>query len=322
MFLRLRALACALTTVTATVVISASPAAAAGATLTVNVAQPFRPVTDAASGGLYGLAENSRPADSTLLPLKVNSLTQPAPGVGQKPNGQPAGGDSLLVAPQATRVGAGEFIRMPDIYPDFPYRWVSWNDWLAKVDTMVNARRRPPPRQRLGWELWNEPDWTWDTAAAGCLQRRLDAHLPRRAAPSMRHDPDRGTESPATTAAPGCSPSSTNAEDNATLPDIIAWHELETPRSPGDIAKIAASRPPRDQPAPIAIKEYAPPTEVGVPGRWSAMSPSSSAAAWTTPSSPSGTSTARSERPGRQRRTSPPASGGCTSGTATWPGTW
>lgn len=84
-----------------------APAEAAGATLTVNVAQPFRPVTHVASGGLYGLAESSRPADSALLPLKVDSLTQPAPGVGQKPNGQPPGGDSLLVAPQATRVGAG-----------------------------------------------------------------------------------------------------------------------------------------------------------------------------------------------------------------------
>src|SRR5690349_1311149 len=87
-----------------------APAQAAGTTLTVNVGQPFRPVTHVATGGLYGLAENSRPADSTLLPLKVNSLTQPAPGVGQRPNGQPPGGDALLVAPQATRVGAGEYI--------------------------------------------------------------------------------------------------------------------------------------------------------------------------------------------------------------------
>jgi hypothetical protein len=35
----------------------AVPAQAAGHTLVVNVAAPFRPVTHAASGGLYALAE-------------------------------------------------------------------------------------------------------------------------------------------------------------------------------------------------------------------------------------------------------------------------
>jgi hypothetical protein len=29
---------------------------------------------------------------------------------------------------------------MPDIYPDFPYKWVSWSDWLSRVDTMVDDR--------------------------------------------------------------------------------------------------------------------------------------------------------------------------------------
>src|SRR5690348_7024624 len=118
----------------------APPARAAGSTLVVNVAAPFRPVTHVASGGLYALAENNRPADSTLLPIKMNTLTQPAPRVRQRPNGQPPGGDSLLVAPQADRVGAAEYIRMPDIYPDFPYKWVSWSDWLSRVDTMVSDR--------------------------------------------------------------------------------------------------------------------------------------------------------------------------------------
>src|SRR5690606_8368262 len=165
---RIRVLALALVTAAATVVTPAPPAAAAGATLTVDVSRPLRPVPRAATGGRYGLAENCRPPGSTLLPIKVNSLTQPAPGGGQRPNGQPPGGDSLLIAPQADRVGAGQYIRMPDIYPNFPYRWVSWNDWLAKVDTMVRARLHATTVTNvLGWELWNEPDYTWDTAAAG-----------------------------------------------------------------------------------------------------------------------------------------------------------
>lgn len=123
-------------------VLPVSPAQAAGHTLVVNAASPFRPVTHAASGGLYALAENNRPADSTLLPIKLHTLTQPPPGVGQRPNGQPPGGDALKIAPQADRVGAAQVIRMPDVYPDFPYRWVSWNDVPGRVTSYVAKLER------------------------------------------------------------------------------------------------------------------------------------------------------------------------------------
>ncbi|MGI5157525.1 CBM35 domain-containing protein [Microbispora sp. CA-102843] len=261
----LSALAVSLTTA----LVPLSPAEAAGATLTVNVAQPFRPVTHVAAGGLYGLAENSRPADSMLLPLKVNSLTQPAPGVGQKPNGQPPGGDSLLVAPQATRVGAGEFIRMPDIYPDFPYKWVSWNDWLAKVNTMVGARLNATTVTNvIGWELWNEPDGTWNTSAAGPFNdgwtrtyravRALDTTTPI-VGPSISYYNRSWLSS-----------FLSSAKAAGTLPDVICWHELGG--DPSAIAAhiadyrslesslgISARR--------IAINEYAATSEVDVPGR-------------------------------------------------------
>ncbi|MFI7639355.1 hypothetical protein [Nonomuraea sp. NPDC049400] len=265
---RFRVLALALVTTATALVTTAPPAAAAGATLTVNVAQPFRPVTHVASGGLYGLAENSRPADSTLLPIKVNSLTQPAPGVGQRPNGQPPGGDSLLVAPQATRVGAGEFIRMPDIYPDFPYRWVSWDDWLAKVNTMVNARLSATTVTNvIGWELWNEPDYTWNTAAAGNFNdawvrtyravRALDTLTPI-VGPST-----------ATYNRSWMQSFLTNAKNTGTLPDIICWHELQNPtRIASDIADYRNLESSLGiSPRRISINEYAATSEVDVPGR-------------------------------------------------------
>ncbi|NUP02964.1 MAG: hypothetical protein HOV96_09530 [Nonomuraea sp.] len=265
---RASALAVVAITAAATLMTAAPPAAAAGATLTVDVARPFRPVTHVAAGGLYGLAENSRPADSTLLPLKVNSLTQPAPGVGQKPNGQPPGGDSLLVAPQATRVGAGEFIRMPDIYPDFPYRWVSWNDWLAKVSTMVNARLSATTVSNvIGWELWNEPDWTWNTAAAGSFNdgwtrtfravRALDAQTPI-VGPSTAVYNRSWMQS-----------FLTNARNTGTLPDIICWHELENPgRIAADIADYRNLESSLGiSPRRLSVNEYAAPAEVDVPGR-------------------------------------------------------
>ncbi|MBB5782528.1 CBM35 domain-containing protein [Nonomuraea jabiensis] len=265
---RFRVLALALVTTATALVTVSPPAAAAGATLTVDVARPFRPVTHVASGGLYGLAENSRPADSTLLPIKVNSLTQPAPGVGQRPNGQPPGGDSLLVAPQATRVGAGEFIRMPDIYPDFPYKWVSWDDWLAKVNTMVNARLSATTVTNvIGWELWNEPDYTWNTAAAGNFNdawvrtyravRALDTLTPI-VGPST-----------ATYNRSWMQSFLTNAKNTGTLPDIICWHELQNPtRIASDIADYRNLESSLGiSPRRISINEYAATGEVDVPGR-------------------------------------------------------
>ncbi|KAB8183562.1 hypothetical protein FH610_020505 [Microbispora catharanthi] len=200
--------------------------------------------------------------------MKVNSLTQPAPGVGQRPNGQPPGGDSLLVAPQATRVGAGEYIRMPDIYPNFPYQWVSWDDWLAKVNTMVRARLNATSVTNIeGWELWNEPNWTWNTSAAGSFNdgwtrtyravRALDTTTPI-VGPSIAYYNRSWLSS-----------FLSSAKAAGTLPDIICWHELGDPTAIA--AHIADYRSLESSlgisPRRIAINEYAATSEVDVPGR-------------------------------------------------------
>ncbi|PZF92919.1 CBM35 domain-containing protein [Micromonospora deserti] len=247
--------------------VAGGPANAANSTLTVNAASPFRPVSHVGAGGLYALAENNQPADAMLLPLKLHTLTQPAPGVGQRPNGQPPGGDSLLVAPQATRVGAAEYIRMPDIYPDFPYRWVSWNDWLAKVDAQVNARLAATATSNItGWELWNEPDWTWNTSAAGSFNAGWVRTFQRVRA----RDPLTPIVGPSTAVYNESWMRSflTYARDNNALPDIICWHELEgSARIAGDIANYRALEASLGiSPRRISINEYATPTEVDQPG--------------------------------------------------------
>ena len=252
---------------TAAVVGVSTEASAANSTLVVNAATPFRPVSHLAAGGLYALAENNRPADNMLLPLKMHTLTQPAPRVGQRPNGQPPGGDALLVAPQASRVGAAEYIRMPDIYPDFPYRWVSWADWNAKVDTMVRDRLAATGTSNItGWELWNEPDFTWNTSAAGSFNagwvttfrrvRALDALTPI-VGPSTAVYNEAWMRS-----------FLTHARDNNVLPDIICWHELErASRIAGDIANYRALEQSLGiSPRRISINEYATPTEIDQPG--------------------------------------------------------
>jgi hypothetical protein len=248
---------------------STEPARAAGSTLVVNVAAPFRPVTHVASGGLYALAENNRPADSTLLPIKMNTLTQPAPRVGQRPNGQPPGGDSLLVAPQADRAGAAEYIRMPDIYPDFPYKWVSWPDWLSRVDTMVSDRLAARTVSNVaGWELWNEPDWTWDTAAAGDFNAgwvRTYRAVRARDALTPIVGPSSSTYNPTFLRS-----FLTYARDHGALPDVVCWHELahSSASVAADVAGYRALEASLGiSPRPIAINEYAWSDEADVPGR-------------------------------------------------------
>jgi hypothetical protein len=242
---------------------------AANTTLTVNVAAPFRPVTHAASGGLYSLAENSRPADAMLYPIRMRNTVQPPPGTQHRPNGQPPGGDALLVAPQATRVGAGMVVRLPDIYPTFPYQWVSWNDWQSKIDTMVNARLAATTVTNVeAYELWNEPDFTWNTAAAGPFNdgwvrtfqrvRARDAVTPI-LGPSIAAWNVNFMRS-----------FLTHARNTGTLPSIVCWHELGN-TSAQIAAHIAAYRGLEQElgisPRPISINEYAWTDEIYVPGR-------------------------------------------------------
>lgn len=209
-------------------VIPAPATAAVPATFTVDLANQYRPVTHVASGSLYGLAEEGRPADDLIAPTKPKMFTQMAPNGGQLPNGETTPiGDALKVAPIAERNGAQVTIRMPDIYPNFPYKWVSWDDWYKKVDGIVDARLKSGATNIYGYELWNEPDGTWDTGAAGSFNEGWKKTYLR------VKQKDTQTKI--------IGPSITNyneswlrnfltyARDNNVLPDIISWHELGAP---------------------------------------------------------------------------------------------
>jgi hypothetical protein len=264
------ALATALSVLAALVAVAA-PAYSAGHTMVVNAAATLRPVTQVASGGLYALATASNPTLALLRPLNLNQLTQPAPGVQQLGNGATVPtGDALIVAPSATNAGAQSYVRMPDIYKDFPYKWVSWSDWTSKVNTMVNARIAATGTTNInGWELWNEPDWTWDTAAAGSWTsgwattfnavRALDTITPIVGPSDSYYSHDRMVTF------------LTAAKASNTLPDVICWHELNGGTGGwGLIDEHVADYRALEislgiTPRPIAINEYAAPDQVDVP---------------------------------------------------------
>jgi hypothetical protein len=42
---------------------------------------------------------------------------------------------------------------MTDIYKGFPYKWVSWDDWLSKVDTMVKDTLASGTKNIYAYEL-------------------------------------------------------------------------------------------------------------------------------------------------------------------------
>lgn len=242
--------------------------AAATPTLVVNANQVLHSVTHVASGGLYGLGSDTTPADNMVIPLHPKVFTQMAPGGHQLPNGETKpGGDALVVAPKAARAGAKVTIRMPDYYPNFPYKWVSWSNWLSVVDGEIAARKAATNVTNIeAWELWNEPDWTWNTAAAGSFNagwvrtyqevRSKDANTPILGPSISSYD------------ASYMKSFLSYAKANNALPNIICWHELQGQGTiAGDISAYRSLEASLGiSPRPIAIDEYARPTEVGIPG--------------------------------------------------------
>jgi hypothetical protein len=245
-----------------------TPTAASGAsTLVVDANQPYRTVTHVASGGLYGLDTASVPADSLVEPLHPNTFVQMAPGGHQLPNGETTpGGDALVVAPEAARAGAKVVVRMPDWYPNFPYKWVSWSNWLSAVDTQVKAVLAAGDSNISAFELWNEPDWTWDTTDAG----PFDAGWARTFDEVRADDPSAVIQGPSTSTfnASWMTTFLTDAKASGTLPNIISWHELNGAGSiPADVASVESIEASLGISArPIAIEEYAESSQVGIPG--------------------------------------------------------
>jgi hypothetical protein len=240
------------------------------ASISVDLASSCRPVTHAASGSLYGLSFDGVPPDNVIDPLKPRMFTQMAPNGHQLPNGttQPTG-DALKVAPAAARAGAEVTIRMPDWYPTFPYQWVSWEDWTSAVQQQLAAKLASPNITNIyGWELWNEPDFTWDVQHAGPFNDGwLKTYQLVRGS-----DPQTPIVGPSATHyyADFLQPFLSFCKANNVLPDVVSWHELATGGNADVEGHVAAYRQLEEQlgiiPRPISINEYGRVYDMGAPG--------------------------------------------------------
>lgn len=235
-------------------------------TLTVDAASAVRSVDRVGNNFLYGLSDGSTPPASIVAPIKPSEFRQPPPGSQHRPNGSTVPvGDTLKVAPTVNAVGGHILVDMADSFDGFPYDWTSWSDWYSRIDTMIAALKASSYVSTVNaWEPWNEPDWTWPSAAGSFTDgwtltvRRIK-------------------QSDSTTPILGPSPASfnlawmttflTEAKAAGTLPDVICWHELSGWQNVG--GDVAAYRALETQlgisPRPISIDEYATPDEIDVP---------------------------------------------------------
>ncbi|MEU7695969.1 RICIN domain-containing protein [Microbispora hainanensis] len=241
--------------------LAAAPAGAAASpstTLVVNADQPFRPVTHVASGSLYGLADASTPADNLAQAIKPNTFVQKPQGGRQQPTG-----DILTVAPKAARAGAKVVNRLSDVYAGWPYQF-SWSNWFSLVDQQIAQTKASGITNLAAYELWNESDNTWNSANGTFEDFWTRTYREVRA-----KDPTTPIQGPSfSDNISDMDNFLRNAVATNTVPDIIAWHELiRSSKIAGDIATVVnLEKKYGISPRPIAIEEYAAPSEVGIPG--------------------------------------------------------
>jgi len=241
--------------------VAASPASAATAanTLVVNANQTLRSVTHVASGSLYGLANATQPSLSLAQAIKPNTFVQMPAGGRQQGTG-----DISVVAPTAVSLGSKLVNRFSDFYPGWPYQF-SWSTWTPFINSQIAAMKSSSYYNNISaYELWNESDNTW-LSANGTYEafwtttfrqvRSIDATKPIQGPSFSDNIGDMRNFLQ-------------NAVATNTVPDVLAWHELiRSSKIAGDVATVQSLE---DQLGisrrPIAIEEYAAPSEVGIPG--------------------------------------------------------
>lgn len=248
-----------------------TPAQAAAEQLTVDVSQNTGDIKHGASGFLYGIGSPGVPNLNMLAPLSPQAIAQKAPDGLQHPNG-----DALKVAPEFVEAGGKEIqIYMQDIYKNWPYENLGMDDYLSKIDTMVPKVVADPNHSKFVYVPFNEPDGIW---YQGLFQTGSDAQKKFFADWKTAYQRIRSLDPNARIGGPTTSVYNAKfmedfmnfAQQNNVVPDEIIWHELNNDfftdwynhynHYRGVEQKLGISK------LPIAINEYARPSDLGIPG--------------------------------------------------------
>ncbi|KRL21235.1 DUF5776 domain-containing protein [Lentilactobacillus kisonensis] len=257
-----------------------SSAKADDSTINVDTTQAVRTqTTHVASGGLYGMSDSNTPSADLLSALKPKVFTQAPPGGQQSPNGLPPAGDFMNVASLSQKVGSKIIIRLPDHFKNFPYNFTSnagfekdEANWLASVGEMVQkAKDSGYASDIYGYELWNEPNWTFVGNSGKTMQQYYEMW-------NATYNEVKKVDPSAKIVGPSIEHWDknwitgflTNAKNNNTLPDVICWHELEDGTAasfPDHVKQLDAIEDNLGiKHLPVSINEYSAPQQTGVPG--------------------------------------------------------
>lgn len=203
-------------------------------TLKVDLLDSIRPVTHCASGSLYGITEKE-PADikGLVAPLKPRMFCQPPAGT---EGNQHAFGDGYVVAKRVADIGAQVQITLPDVLPNWPYKWPGKDIWLDSVETHVKRRFSENINNIHSYVIWNEPDGTWKSENGDInstvwkptyeLLRKLDPNT-KIVGPCISFYHSERMK----TFLKFC-------KDNNCLPDIICWHQWGSGGIAGAVADV------------------------------------------------------------------------------------
>ena len=243
----------------------ACPSMGATFSLSVNLSDSIRPVTHCASGSLYGITE-TLPSDipGMVGALHPNEFRCPAlDGAGHQHD---IGAAIPVSARIASTTGKVQFL-LSDVYPNWPYQFAGISDYKSQVTSVINAKIASGRTNYDGYEIWNEPNGTWQTANGDfnstlwkpmyTLIRSLDPTA-KIIGPSYSYY-DNGSMQTFLT----------YCKANNCLPDVICWHQWGSDGFAGAYKSYRALEKSLGiGPLPISINEYSSNTHTyeGCPG--------------------------------------------------------
>jgi hypothetical protein len=234
--------------------------------LTVDLSSVIGPATHVATGSLYGVIE-TKPSDSFISQIRPKVLTNPAVAGYQQPWGA-----AIPVAQRVAQYGTKVQIRLADWYTGW-YDFSNMTDWFNKMATTVNAVKASGITNVYGYEIWNEPYYTWHLSESGMT---FDEFYSLSHARLKQLDPN----------AKAIGPSWEYYDHNAmngfltyqkarnTIPDIICWHQLNNEDFTRDYNDYRALEQSLGiSPRPITINEYSGEAWLSDEGRPGAVAP-------------------------------------------------